>query len=147
MREPSLSWWCLVTGQQAMGAYRKFYFSVRNSRLFYCRCGQTVEQVAQRDCGISILGGSKTQLDSPEQPAVADPALSRAAGWDQRSLQPQLFCDAVILWAVWTCNCWPCNGQYWGNGHVPLQTNSLNLFMLPTHYYIKPQYSWPPEKR
>lgn len=75
----------LMPGDRTAGSghrleYRKFYFSVRNSRLFYYKCDQTLEQVAQRDCGISILGGNKTQLDSPEQPAVADSALSRAVG-------------------------------------------------------------------
>ena len=32
--------------------YRKFCFSVRSSRFFYCKRDQTVEQVAQRDRGI-----------------------------------------------------------------------------------------------
>jgi len=57
--------------------YRKFHLKVRKS-FFYCKHDQTLAQVAQRGCGVSILEDIQNLTGrGPEQRAVGDPALSR----------------------------------------------------------------------
>lgn len=49
----------------------------------YFEGDQTLEKAAHRDCGVSILGHIQNPAGhSPEQPAVVDPALSKA-GWSR----------------------------------------------------------------
>lgn len=73
-------------------------------RLFYCAGAQTLEQVAQGCCGVSILGDVRNLTgNGPGQPALGDPALSRRLNWMVLSgpIQPQLFCDPVKLFSAW----------------------------------------------
>ena len=75
--------------------YRKFSLSRRRS----CEGSQTVEQVAQRGCGLSIFGDTQNLTGhGPGQPAVADPALSRglALTISPSPLPPQPFCDSGL---------------------------------------------------
>lgn len=60
--------------------------------IFYYEDGQTLEQVAQRDCGTSSLGGRQNLTGrGPEQPALNGPALSRVGlGGLQRPLPTYL---------------------------------------------------------
>jgi len=47
-------------------------------RLLYCEGGQTLEGLAQGDCGVSVFADSQNLAGhSPEQAAVAYPDLSR----------------------------------------------------------------------
>ncbi|KAK4832344.1 hypothetical protein QYF61_021873 [Mycteria americana] len=47
-------------------------------KLFYHEGGETLQKVAQRGCGVSILEDIQNWTKhSPEQPALADPALSK----------------------------------------------------------------------
>jgi len=55
--------------------HRKSHLSIRKS-FFYSESDQTLEQVAQRGCGVSIIGNSHNlNGHSPEQPGLADSAL------------------------------------------------------------------------
>lgn len=46
--------------------------------MFYSEDGQALAQVAQRGCGVSIPGDVQNlPRHGPEQPVLADPALSR----------------------------------------------------------------------
>ena len=66
----------------------------------YCEDGRRLEQVAQGGMEYPSLEILKTARPGPEQPALADPALSRGVGWDdlQRGpCQPQLFCASVKI--------------------------------------------------
>lgn len=47
---------------------------MKQKNLSYCEGGQTLDQVAQRWCGVSILGDIQN-LDEhgPRQPAIVDP--------------------------------------------------------------------------
>lgn len=58
-----------------------------------------MEAVAQRGCGITIPQGiQNTPGHGPEQPVLADAALSSRVGLDLRdAFQPQLLCDSVKL--------------------------------------------------
>lgn len=48
---------------------------------FYCEGAQTQAQIAQRGCGVSILGDTGNPTGhGPGQPAPVDPALSGAVG-------------------------------------------------------------------
>lgn len=58
--------------------------------------GQTLEEVAQRVYGVSILRDIQNLAEQgPGQPALPDPALSRGFGIEdpQRCLQPHWFCN------------------------------------------------------
>lgn len=58
-----------------------FFFTVRGS--------QTLAEVVQRSCGISILGDIQNMMRrSPGQPAVADAALSKGVGRDDLQRPP-----------------------------------------------------------
>ena len=71
------------------------------NQLFYCEGDRTLEQIAQRDCEVSLRGDTQNPTrHSPEQPALVDPALSNGVGQDNlhRSLPTstlQRFCDSV----------------------------------------------------
>jgi len=53
--------------------HRRFPLNIKKH--FYCEGGQALAEVAQRSCGISILGGvQKAPGHGPGQPAVGDPA-------------------------------------------------------------------------
>jgi len=69
---------------------------------FYCERGQTLEQVAQRGRGASILAGTQNLTGhGPEQPAVGGPTL-RQAGWTRWLLEVLAnISRAVILESVW----------------------------------------------
>lgn len=57
--------------------------------------GSTQAQVAQRDCGVSVLGDTQTLTGQTlDQPALADPARARV-GLD--SLQQWLPASAVLI--------------------------------------------------
>ena len=67
--------------------------------LIYCKRDWTMEQVTQRDCGVSILGDIQNPAGpepGPEQPGLVDSALSIWGGLDylQGPYQP------VILWSL-----------------------------------------------
>lgn len=72
--------WFSVKGQEAIGhkqKFRKFCLNVRE--LFYCECGQILEQVTQRGYGVSTLREIQNLTGhNPEEPALSDPALSGA---------------------------------------------------------------------
>lgn len=45
-----------------------------HNKQFFSECAQILEQVAQRICGVFILGDTQSPTgDGPGQPAVADP--------------------------------------------------------------------------
>lgn len=49
--------------------------TINRKSIFFCKGDQTLEQVAQRGCGVSDLGDIKNLAEhGPEQP---DPVLSR----------------------------------------------------------------------
>ncbi|KAK4824797.1 hypothetical protein QYF61_019465 [Mycteria americana] len=57
---------------------------------FYCESGQTLEQTAQRGCGVSILADIQNPTrHTSEQPALADPALSGEAEEFMYNVQDQ----------------------------------------------------------
>lgn len=63
-------------------ALAHFYLNKRK-KLSYGLSAQTLEQVTPTGCGLFILGGIQNSAGQcPEQPAVADIALSRAFGLD-----------------------------------------------------------------
>lgn len=67
---------------------------------YYCAGAQTLEQVAQRHCGVSILGEvQNSTAHGPGQPALGDPALSSRLNCTvlRGPIQPRLFCDPVKL--------------------------------------------------
>lgn len=69
-------------------------------KLFNREGGQTLQQVTQRGCRVSIIEDAQIPNgQGPEQPAQGDPALSW--GLDQRNsrdvFQSHLFCDFMIL--------------------------------------------------
>ena len=94
--EPDSSQWSLVTGHKLK--YKKFHLNIREN-LFSCEGDCTLEQVAARGCGVSVLGDIKNPTGhGPGQPAVVDTTLSRRAGLDllQRYLPistPLSFCE------------------------------------------------------
>lgn len=46
-------------------------------KCFYCKSGQTLEEAAQRGCGVYIRGDlQKSTGHSPDKPNPPDPALS-----------------------------------------------------------------------
>lgn len=48
--------------------------SEHHETLFYCECDGTPEQIAQRHCGVSILGDNhKLSGHGPEETALGDP--------------------------------------------------------------------------
>lgn len=58
-------------------------------KLFHCEGHQTLEQVAQRGCGVSVLGESQNMCGhNLGQPTLVDSALSR--GFDLDDLQSSL---------------------------------------------------------
>ena len=68
--------------------YRKFCLHKRK-KLLHSVSEQTLEEVAQRGCGVSILGDTqKPTGDGPKQLGLGDPTLSKGVGLDslQRSL-------------------------------------------------------------
>lgn len=78
-----------IDGTRGNGHKLKHRIFHENTRkhFFYCECGQTLEQVAQRCCGFSLLGGTQNPTGhSPGQPVLAD-CLSRRVGLDSNFLQ------------------------------------------------------------
>jgi len=61
---------------------------------------RALEQVAQRDCGVSFSGDIQDPPgQGPVQPALGDPALAGGLDWmtHRGPFQPLPFCDSVIL--------------------------------------------------
>jgi len=93
----------LVPSDRARGTGHKRKhrsFCLNKEKLFCCESGQSLEQVAQRSCGVSNLGDiPKLSGHGPAQLAVGGPAS--AGGLDQvtssGASQPQPFRDSVIL--------------------------------------------------
>lgn len=58
----------------------------RQTPFFYCECSQTLEEVVQRGCWVSVLGDA-WNLSGSMQPELAEPDLRRGVGLDhlQRS--------------------------------------------------------------
>ena len=91
--------------------HRKFNFKIRQNTflgvfclfgfgvfLKSCEDGQTLDQAVQRSCGASILADNQNpNVQSPKQPVLVDPALSRGTGPEtsRHPLQPQLFSDSM----------------------------------------------------
>lgn len=74
--------------------YRKFYLSIKE-KLFYCEGEQTLELVAQRDCGVTIPGDTQNLTGHGcEQPVLAEPDLSRRAGLI--NLQRSLLTSSIL---------------------------------------------------
>lgn len=58
---------------------------------------RVTEQVAHRVCGVSITGDAQNSTGrSSEQPALAEPALSRGAGLGLQSSLPASLCKSEI---------------------------------------------------
>lgn len=104
--EPNSSHWCPVKGQEATGhklKSRKFQLDIRKkkkqTKTTYFSTVQVVKHwnsAAQRGYAISSFGDIQHPTGHvPEQPALADPALSRGVGQDnlQRCLP-----SSAILW-------------------------------------------------
>ena len=71
--EPGSFQWCPVTGQEAMGTHRHTGDSLWT--LFYCEHHWALAQVAQRGCGVSLLGDiQKPSGHGPGQLALGGPA-------------------------------------------------------------------------
>ncbi|KAK4831197.1 hypothetical protein QYF61_015929 [Mycteria americana] len=69
--------------------------TMAQENIFHHEGGQALAQVAQRGCGISILGDIQSPAGhGPEQPAVADPALDR--GLDQMTSRVQKIKDTHL---------------------------------------------------
>ncbi|KAK4811097.1 hypothetical protein QYF61_016383 [Mycteria americana] len=79
---PSIYSALITTGNGHKLKYRKFCLNIRKKTpLFYCEGGQTLEQVAQRGCGVSVLGDIKNPTGcGPEEPALVDP-VGGCGGW------------------------------------------------------------------
>lgn len=93
--------WYLMTGQTQVEVQEILFKHKWTKNWFYCKCDQTLEQVAQKGCGISILADLQTPSGhDPGQAALADPALSRGVRLDKlhRSLPA-----SVIQWLLLTC--------------------------------------------
>jgi len=61
--------------------YRKFHIDLRKN-FSYCEDGRTLEKVARRSGGLSILGDTQnTTGEGPEQPAQVDQALNSRLDW------------------------------------------------------------------
>ena len=61
---------------EAMGTAWNMEIPLKHNKpLFYCEGGQTLEEVAWRGCGVSILGDIQNPSGhGPGQPALAAPA-------------------------------------------------------------------------
>jgi len=72
----------------------------RKKKIFsYSEGGQTLEPIAQPHSRVSILGDVQNLTGySTEQPALADPTVSRGLDWmtSRGPLQSQQVCDPVI---------------------------------------------------
>jgi len=88
---------CPVIEQEATDIrYEKFHLNVRKS--FYCESDLTLAQIAQRNCGVFILGDIKNPNRSgSEQSVLADPALGIGVRLDD--LQSCLAISAFL----WFC--------------------------------------------
>lgn len=79
--EPDSLQWCPMKGHEAMGTSSLLF--KQKKKLSYGLSAQTLEQVTPTGCGLFILGGIQNSAGQcPEQPAVADIALSRGFGLD-----------------------------------------------------------------
>jgi len=59
--------------------HRKFHLNIRKS--FFYEGGQTLQQFAQRACGVSFLRNIQNPTGhGPEKPAAIDPVLRQGAG-------------------------------------------------------------------
>jgi len=73
---------------------KNFFSMFKNLFFFFCSKGGQTE-VAQRGCGVSILGDTQNLTGhGPNQPAVGDPALSREVGL--RSVLMYLLSSSVL---------------------------------------------------
>lgn len=72
----------IPTGWEAMGTHSSTGNSIWNKKtLLYCKVGQTLAQVSQRRCGVSVCGDTqKPWGHGLGGNVVADPALRRMAG-------------------------------------------------------------------
>lgn len=101
-----------MTGQ-AQIEVQGILFKHKWTKLFYCKCDQTLGQVAQKSYGVSILADVQTPTGhNPGQAALMDPALSRCLRLDKLlSSLP----TSVIQWLLLTCR--------WKNAHsLKIQT-------------------------
>lgn len=99
----------LVLNQSTQNEIQKLPLQ-QKEKFFHCEGSQTLAQVAQPGCGVSILGDIRTPAGhSQEQPVLAVSALNWVGGLDdlQGSLPfcysvisstILLFCDSVIIW-------------------------------------------------
>ena len=66
-------------GNEHKVKYRKINLSIRKKKHFYCEAGQTSGQVAQRRCGVFVLGDIQNLTGhSLEQPANSPDAEQNA---------------------------------------------------------------------
>lgn len=64
---------------------------------FYCEGSQTLQQVAQRACGVSVLGDIENVTGhSPDQTTSVGATVGRELDQTDDLFQPQPFCDLLI---------------------------------------------------
>lgn len=75
----------------------QFYQNTRKI-FFWCKCGQILDWVVQRSCGISSLGGKQNMTGHDlGQPVVVTPTLCSRLG--HHGLQGPLI-DSIMLWFI-----------------------------------------------
>lgn len=77
--------------------YRKFHLNL-GKHCFYSGGGQTLAEIAQRDCEVSIFAVIQDLTEhDPEQPAPADTAWVRTWTWESREV-PFSLSNNLIHW-------------------------------------------------
>lgn len=90
------SQWLPVRGPKATGTYRKLCKHKKTTFFFHSKGGQSLDHIAQRSCGVSVLGDALTPVrHGPEQPAPGDPALDehQVPEWGRPAPHGRLGCS------------------------------------------------------
>ena len=96
-QKPDSSQMCPETGQEELAqiGIQEMMFKCKKNA-FYCKDGQALAQVAQRGCGISVLGDTQNPTGcSAEQPALGDPAL--AGCWTRQSPEAPSYLNRSVI--------------------------------------------------